>query len=197
MTPGPYRFSLQLGHTSYIWKGKAEGWVQQGRARRGTEVLRVADRDVAVADQQSREGEERTETKRPGATGAAPDLPRDSRPERLRIEKHSSPIRCLLGWEARRRRASRRAQLAAPRGRALQNVPRSGGHSPQAWTVHSGHGTWAGAAGWPRGRNRAREIWKAGKGRARRNGEVEKREGANTGREALKKEAGKQTQGGT
>lgn len=51
--------------------------------------------------------------------------------------------------------------------------------------------------GWPRGRNRAREIWKAGKGRARRNGEVEKREGAKTGREALKKEAGRQTQGGT
>lgn len=68
------------------------------------------------------------------------------------MEKHSPTARCLLGCEGRRRQASRRAQLAAPRGRARWKVrvgPGLGGHSPQAGAVHSGHGTWAGAAGWP------------------------------------------------
>lgn len=46
--------------------------------------------------------------------------------------------------------------------------PRTGGHSPQAGAVHSGHGTWAGAAGWPRDRSGAGETRKAGKEGARR-----------------------------
>lgn len=83
----------------------------------------MADRDGAVRDQQSMEEEEEgTETERPGAAGAALDLRWDSRPERLQNEKHSPLTRYLLGWEARRRRASRRARMAAPRGRAQQKV---------------------------------------------------------------------------
>lgn len=57
----------------------------------------MADRDGAVRDQQSREGEEGTEAERLGAAKAAPDLPRDARPKRLVMETHSPPARLLLG----------------------------------------------------------------------------------------------------
>lgn len=57
----------------------------------------MADRDGAVRDQQSREGEEGTEAERLGAAEAAPDLPRDARPKRLVMETHSPPARLLLG----------------------------------------------------------------------------------------------------
>lgn len=56
----------------------------------------MAGRDRAVRDQQSREGEEVTEAERPRSAEAAPDLPRDARPERPGFEKHSPPARRLL-----------------------------------------------------------------------------------------------------
>lgn len=78
-----------------------------------------------------------------------------------------------------------RASAAESEGR-----PRSGGHSPQAGAVHSGHGTCAGAAGWPREPSGAGEIRKAG------NEGAAPRAGAQARREALKKEAGRR-RGGT
>ena len=68
--------------------------------------------------------------------------------------------------------------------------PGSGDHSPQAGAVHSGHGTCAGAAGWPREPSGAGEIRKAG------NEGAAPRAGAQARREALKKEAGRR-RGGT
>lgn len=78
-----------------------------------------------------------------------------------------------------------RASAAESEGR-----PRSGGHSPQAGAVHRGHGTCAGAAGWPREPSGAGEIRKAG------NEGAAPRAGAQARREALKKEAGRH-RGGT
>lgn len=107
------------------------------------------------------------------------------------MEKHSPPARCLLGCEGRRRQASRRAQLAAPRGRAR-------------WKVRVGPGLGGSLTA---GRGGTQRPWHLG-GSCRMalttepsRGDMEGREGGNAAkregksrREALKKE-GERAQG--
>ena len=95
---------------------------REGERGGGKEVLRVADLDGVVRDQQSREREEGTETETPGAAQAAPisgvtHEPRGRDPDTL-ATCPSPP----LGCKTRPRGTSRITRTAALRGRARRKV---------------------------------------------------------------------------
>lgn len=119
LTPGPYCSSWQPEHKSYICKGKGtdseRGYAGGEGASEEVEGSSEChgDRGAEISRAGRVGGDGNGES---GAAEAAPDLRQDVRPEKLGIEKHSPPARCPLGWDARPRLTSRRAQLAAPRG---------------------------------------------------------------------------------
>ena len=185
MTPGPYCSSLQPVEplTSVQQRRRHGAWAPRGRARRGKEVLRGADADGVVRDQQSGR-EEGTATQRPGAAEAAPISgvthdPRGRDPDTLATCPPPP-----LGCKTRPRAASRTRHAAALRGRARRKV-RVG---PGLGVTHRRPGRYI--AGWPREPSGAGEIRKAG------NRGAAPRAGAQAGREALKEEAGRR-RGGT
>lgn len=168
-----------LEHKSCIWKekgGNSETRLGGGRARRGKEVLRMADRDGAVRNKQSKEGEERTETGRlraPGATlisgethGPGGSGWRNTRPlpaassdakaggGRRAGERNWQPRggerggRCgwAPGWGVTHRRPGRYTAAMAP-GRELQDGPDNGAEP----------GRYGRKGRWERGETRGKE----------------------------------------
>lgn len=102
------------------------------------------------------------------------------------------PARLLLSDAKPGRGGEQDNAYGSPEG---ASAAERGGSAPvwgltQAGAIHSGHGTCAGAAGWPREPSGAGEIRKAG------NEGAAPRAGAQARREALKKEAGRR-RGGT
>lgn len=65
---------------------------------------------------------------------------------------NSRPASLFLGWET----------SGGSSASGARSGPRVVGHSPQAGEVHSSHGTWAGAAGWPQEPEQSGETRKAG-----------------------------------
>lgn len=106
----------------------------------------MADRDGAGRQEKQGGGGAH---RRPGAAGCR------------RHALRSRPACFLPGWRTRRRQPEGDERSGKCDG------PRAGGHSPQAGAVHSSHGTWAEAAGWPQERSGVGEIRKAGKEGAR------------------------------